>query len=56
VIGRQHAIEIAGRQVDVIPLPHPSGLSTWHRVEPGKSLLQEALELIARHPAWRATL
>ena len=56
VIGRQHAIEIAGRQVDVIPLPHPSGLSTWHRVEPGKSLLQDALDLIEGHPAWRATL
>jgi uracil-DNA glycosylase len=56
VIGRQHTIEIDGREVDVIPLPHPSGVSTWHRVEPGKTLLQDALRLIERHPAWQAIL
>ena len=27
---------------DVIPLPHPSGASTWHRSDPGKSLTAEA--------------
>ena len=53
VIGKQHVIEVAGRPVDVIPLPHPSGGSTWHRVEPGKTLLQDALKLIERHPAWQ---
>jgi uracil-DNA glycosylase len=37
----------------VIPLPHPSGASTWHRTEPGKTLLQKSLALIARHPAIR---
>ena len=47
VIGRQHAVAINGRPIDVIPLPHPSGASTWHRVEPGKTLLQDALDLIA---------
>jgi uracil-DNA glycosylase len=56
VIGRQHVAEINGRRVDVIPLPHPSGVSTWHRVEPGKSLLQDALKLIEQHPAWQAIL
>lgn len=55
VIGKQHVIEVGGRSVDVIPLPHPSGVSTWHRVEPGKTLLQDALKLIGQHPAWRAT-
>lgn len=54
VIGRVHRLRLGGRQVDVIPLPHPSGLSTWHRVEPGRTLLQDALALIAEHPAWRA--
>ena len=53
VIGKQHRLEIAGRKMDVIPLPHPSGASTWHRMEPGKSLLQDALQLIAQHPAWK---
>ena len=56
VIGRQHAVAINGRPIDVIPLPHPSGASTWHRVEPGKTLLQDALDLIAGHPAWAEVL
>lgn len=53
IIGRLHQIEIAGRSTDLIPLPHPSGASTWHRTEPGSSLLQDALRLIHTHPAWR---
>ena len=44
----------AARQVDVVPLPHPSGVSTWHRTEPGKSLLEVALREVAAHPSWRA--
>ena len=42
--------------MDVIPLPHPSGASTWHRTEPGKTLLHDALQQIAAHPAWRGLL
>ncbi|MEJ2454025.1 MAG: uracil-DNA glycosylase family protein [Candidatus Thiodiazotropha sp.] len=53
VIGARHSLRLAGREVDIIPLPHPSGASTWHRTEPGKGLLQRALRLIERHPAWR---
>ncbi|QSA99141.1 uracil-DNA glycosylase family protein [Methylococcus sp. EFPC2] len=52
VIGRQHRVDLAGRPVDVIPLPHPSGASPWHRVPPGVDLLAEALRLIESHPAW----
>lgn len=40
-----------GRTVDVVPLPHPSGASPWHRVEPGKTLLGKALKQLAAHPA-----
>ena len=40
-----------GLELDVICLPHPSGASTWHRTEPGKTLLVQALGLLARHPA-----
>ena len=54
VVGRQHRVLRAGLDVDIVPLPHPSGVSTWHRVEPGKTLLQDALGLIAEHPAWKA--
>ncbi len=41
------------READVVPLPHPSGASPWHRVEPGKTLLEQALALVAAHPAVR---
>lgn len=51
VIGKQFRLRIAGLETDVIPLPHPSGASPWPRMEPGRSLLQEALRLIAGHPA-----
>jgi uracil-DNA glycosylase len=56
LIGRSHPIVLGDRPCDLIPLPHPSGASTWHRTEPGKSLLQQALGLIRIHPAWQALL
>jgi len=54
VIGRRIPLERAGVKFEVIALPHPSGASTWHRTEPGKTLLREALGLLGRHPALRA--
>jgi uracil-DNA glycosylase len=36
-------------------LPHPSGLSTWYKREPGKTLLANALREIESHPSWQAT-
>ena len=55
VVGKQLRIELAGgHAADVIPLPHPSGASTWHRMEPGKTLLSRALRRIAVHPAWQS--
>jgi uracil-DNA glycosylase len=56
VIGDEHRLSFAGREADVIPLPHPSGASTWHRTEPGSSLLAQALERIGSHWAWRSLL
>ncbi len=56
VVGQIHRIEIEGRVTDLAPLPHPSGLSTWPRMEPGKTLLQEALQAIEEHPAWQEML
>ena len=56
VVGRLHRTRFHGRLVDVIPLPHPSGASTWHRVEPGKTLLDQALATIADHEAWRSVV
>jgi len=54
VIGMRHTPTLVGHTFDVIALPHPSGASTWHRKEPGITLLARALKLIAEHPAWRS--
>ncbi len=53
VIGQSFRIEYRGHDVDCIPLPHPSGASPWHRMEPGRTLLRGALRLVAAHPAVR---
>jgi uracil-DNA glycosylase len=50
VIGRPARVRYHGVEADAICLPHPSGASTWHKREPGLSLLRRALEFIARHP------
>ncbi len=55
VVGQVRHVEYHGRMVDVIALPHPSGLSTWHKLEPGKALLLQALRLLAGHPVWAQT-
>ncbi len=51
VIGRKFEITYRGHAMDCIPLPHPSGASPWHRMEPGKTLLRRALAGVAAHPA-----
>ena len=53
VIGTIHHHSVQGRPTDVLPLPHPSGASTWHRTDPGRELLAQALQRLARHPAWQ---
>lgn len=50
VVGTTQRARYHGADVDVIALPHPSGASTWHRMEPGKTLLAEALRQVAAHP------
>lgn len=56
VIGKTIKVEWHGRERDVVPLPHPSGASSWFKKEPGKSLLQDALRVIRDHPAWQKML
>jgi uracil-DNA glycosylase len=53
VIGRMFQLSINNITVDIIPLPHPSGASTWHRMSPGKQLLTQALDLLAQHESWK---
>lgn len=50
VVGRMHRARWHGVEADVVPLPHPSGASTWFKVEPGRTLLEAALGILARHP------
>lgn len=56
VVGITLKTRYHGADVDVVALPHPSGASTWHRMEPGKTLLAKALRLVAKHPAMRDAL
>ena len=51
VIGRKLRIERAQHRFDLIPLPHPSGASPWHKIPPGKQLTEHAMRKIALHPA-----
>jgi uracil-DNA glycosylase len=53
VVGKLHAVSFHGHCSEAIPLPHPSGASTWHRTEPGLALLEAALTLLQKHPAWQ---
>lgn len=53
-IGKVFPCEKEKVSFDVIPLPHPSGASPWHRMEPGISLLRTAFKKIAAHPALTA--
>jgi uracil-DNA glycosylase len=55
LVGSQARTRWHGRDLDVIPLPHPSGASPWHKMAPGKKLLARALGRVRRHPAVRAT-
>ncbi len=55
VVGRLVRAGYHGRDADVVALPHPSGLSTWFKLEPGKSLLRRALTVLSEHPVWRRT-
>ena len=53
VIGNKFELKVNGVDVEMIPLPHPSGASTWHRMSPGKELLAQALALLAQHESWK---
>jgi uracil-DNA glycosylase len=50
VVGRALRTQFHGVEMDAIPLPHPSGASTWFKLEPGRALLARALRLVAAHP------
>lgn len=53
VVGQKFSNTLNNHSFDLIPLPHPSGASTWFRTEPGKYLLEDALAKIKSHRSWR---
>ena len=53
VIGKLHPVTFHGHCTEAIPLPHPSGVSTWHRTEQGLALLESALMILQDHPVWQ---
>lgn len=55
VIGKTFTLDLNGRKVDAVPLPHPSGLSRWIQQPAGKQKIAEALDLIVNHAAWKQT-
>jgi uracil-DNA glycosylase len=48
LIGREHSIRTATGLVNVIPLPHPSGASSWVHQGDHPQLLERALELLRK--------
>ncbi|HXX66655.1 MAG TPA: uracil-DNA glycosylase family protein [Polyangiaceae bacterium] len=56
VVGTTRQARWQDLDLDVIALPHPSGASPWHKIEPGKTLLRRALVRLARHPAMRTAI
>ena len=54
VVGRSFRVRRNRRAFDLIPLPHPSGASPWHRMPPGIGLLGKAMRSVARHAAMQA--
>ncbi len=56
IVGRVVTTRYFGREVDVIALPHPSGASPWHKMDPGKSLLARALDKLRHHSAMQAAI
>jgi uracil-DNA glycosylase len=53
MVGKMFRVKYGESEFDLVPLPHPSGASPWHRMEPGRTLLAQAMELIRTHPAFR---
>jgi uracil-DNA glycosylase len=48
VVGKKIKANFHGQEVEVLPLPHPSGVSRWPFTEPGKTLLKKALKLLGQ--------
>jgi uracil-DNA glycosylase len=48
LVGRVHSTRLHGRPVKLIPLPHPSGASSWVNLPANRALLDRALDHLRR--------
>lgn len=55
VVGDKVRATLHEIRADAVALPHPSGLSSWWKIEPGRTLLTRALGTLGDHPTWRRT-
>ena len=56
VVGKKIVYKKGNNKIDIVALPHPSGLSTWYKKDPGKTLLKNALRIIKNSQSWRSIL
>lgn len=56
VVGKKIVYSKNNYKIDIVSLPHPSGLSTWYKKDPGKKLLRDALEIIKKNYYWQSLL
>ena len=54
LVGREHAFSYDGGEATVIPLPHPSGASSWVHGAENRALLERALDLLGDRFGTRA--
>ena len=55
LVGRRFDVERGGRRLELVPLPHPSGRSTWINEPQNARRLRKGLKLLAATEGWRAT-
>ena len=56
VVGKKIKLKRNNSLIDIVALPHPSGLSTWYKKDPGKKLLIDALNIIKKSKSWQLIL
>jgi len=56
VVGKKIKLKRNNSSIDIVALPHPSGLSTWYKKDPGKKLLIDALNIIKKSKSWQLIL
>ncbi|MAW35012.1 MAG: uracil-DNA glycosylase [Gammaproteobacteria bacterium] len=56
VVGKKIKFRRNNSSIDIVALPHPSGLSTWYKKDPGKKLLINALNIIKKSKSWQLIL